>query len=133
MPTHLTSRIHSPHLPNHNRSQTLALYGTWRLARRQPGSDRLAAFTRVLHRAEHDELSPFLPTFRAEPRFPECGQKKSRCRYPVADRPGAVRQFLEAARTTPGLLQAPWLYLIERCKPCVFAAAPTSAWPAVTC
>ena len=105
-------------------AQTLALYGSWRRARRMPGGEKMVGgclvcawhpapapsrpphapaaggcpnaaaplvppaaplsapcashctlipqvgFTRILHRSAHDELSPFIPTFRATPKHP---------------------------------------------------------------
>lgn len=51
--------------------QTLALYGTYRLAQRmRPGGDKMVAFTRILHRTTDDALSPCVPTFRADPLHP---------------------------------------------------------------
>ena len=35
------------------------------------------------------------------------------CDYPVADRPNAVRQFLEAAQRDPSMIKGPWLLVIE--------------------
>ena len=34
-------------------------------------------------------------------------------RYPVSDRANAVRQFFDAAKQDPELIQAPWIYMIE--------------------
>jgi hypothetical protein len=31
----------------------------------------------------------------------------------VADRPNAIRQFLDAAVADPSMIKAPWLYMIE--------------------
>lgn len=36
----------------------------------RPGGDKLLALTRILHRSEDDELSPYVPTFRAQPLHP---------------------------------------------------------------
>ncbi|KAI7843720.1 hypothetical protein COHA_002618 [Chlorella ohadii] len=98
--------------------QTLALYGSWRRARRMPGGDKMVALTRVLHRSQDDDLSPYVPTYRVEPRHPDCdGRQKwaptANCSYVIADRPGAIRQFFAAAAHTPGLIKAPWVYLLE--------------------
>lgn len=188
-------------LPTHPPTpcQSLALYGTFRMAQRMPGGDKMAALTRVLHRTEvglsqpwlgwaagaarprsphaptptgmvlpcamqDDELSPFVPTFRANPLHPGAppvggctaappgrrtpaagsqrrgmaqpcppggptcacrpgtdlgatalppllpagcdGGKPRLCRYPVADRANAVKQFLAAADREPSLIQA---------------------------
>ncbi|EFN57057.1 hypothetical protein CHLNCDRAFT_143799 [Chlorella variabilis] len=97
---------------------TLALYGTYRLAQRmRPGGDKMVAFTRILHRTTDDALSPCVPTFRADPLHPGCDGgvpgRSGRCRYVVADRPGAVRQFFQAAQLDPTLIKGAWAYLIE--------------------
>lgn len=85
--------------------QTLALYGSFRLAQRQPGGDKLVAFTRILHRTADDELSPHVPTVRVQPMRAACDRQ---CDYVQADRPNAVRKFFEAARTDPSLVQVRW-------------------------
>lgn len=90
--------------------QNLVLYGTFKLAQKMPGGEKMVAFTRILHRTSDDALSTKLPTFRANPLHPECD---GWCDYPVADRPNAVRQFLLAARSDATVIRAPWLYIIE--------------------
>jgi hypothetical protein len=150
--------------------QTLALYGTYRLARRQAGGASMVAFTRILHRTAHDALSPYIPTFRADPPHPggrrrrrrvggrRGGPERSRtlvwplalllvhlsllvlstaclsmllpaaecdggrtprrgapsCRYVVADRPSAVRQFLRAAQRSAGVIQVGGAALLQQ-------------------
>ena len=79
------------------------MYGTYRLAKRMPGGDVLAAITRILHRSQDDELSPFVPTFRVDPLRPACGS--GACPYPAGDRPNAVRQFFDAAQRDPSLVK----------------------------
>ncbi|EFN52021.1 hypothetical protein CHLNCDRAFT_139592 [Chlorella variabilis] len=88
----------------------LIMFGTYKLVQKMPGGDKMVAFTRILHRTTQDALSPRVPTFLAKPLHPECD---AWCDYPVADRPNAIRQFLDAARADPGLIRAPWLYMIE--------------------
>ncbi|KAL4451270.1 hypothetical protein ABPG77_009342 [Micractinium sp. CCAP 211/92] len=90
--------------------QNLIMYGTYQLAKKQPGGEKMVAFTRILHRTTDDALSTKLDTFRANPLHPECD---GWCDYPVADRPNAVRQYLQAAKADPSLIKAPWLYMIE--------------------
>lgn len=51
-----------------------------------------------------------IPTFRVPPLNPQCD---AWCEFPVADRPNAVRQFLDAAAADASLIRAPWLLLIE--------------------
>jgi len=46
------------------------MYGTFKLAQRQPGGDKMVGFTRILHRTTDDALSPLVPTFRADPLHP---------------------------------------------------------------
>lgn len=50
--------------------QNLILYGTFKLAQRMPGGDKMVGFTRILHRSTDDALSPVIPTFRANPLHP---------------------------------------------------------------
>lgn len=90
--------------------QNLVMYGTYKLAQKMPGGDKMVGFTRILHRTTHDALSPRVPTFLATPLHPECD---AWCDYPVADRPNAIRQFLDAAVADPSMIKAPWLYMIE--------------------
>lgn len=56
-------------LPNLN-WQTLILLGSFRRARRMRGGNKMAGFTRILHRQSDDELSPYVPTFRVDPLRP---------------------------------------------------------------
>jgi hydroxyproline O-arabinosyltransferase len=51
-----------------------------------------------------------IPSFRVDPLTPKCD---TWCEFPVADRPNAVRQFLDAAAKDPSLIQAPWVLMIE--------------------
>ncbi|GMH39670.1 hypothetical protein BSKO_07568 [Bryopsis sp. KO-2023] len=108
--------------------QTRIMYATYKIARKMPGGEKMVALTRVLHRTAEDALMKEVPTFRAEPHDPKCDIW---CEFPVADRPGAVRQFLEAAARTPSLIKAPWLLLIESDyvwkKPVVAPMADSSA------
>lgn len=55
------------------------------------GSD-LKHFTRVLHRQTPDELATEIPTLRVDPPTPQCD---TRCEFPVAERPAAIRQWLQ--------------------------------------
>ena len=50
--------------------QNLVMYGTYQLAQKMPGGDKMVAFTRILHRQTDDALSPRVPTFRADPLHP---------------------------------------------------------------
>ena len=84
-------------------AQTLILYGTYRLAKRMPGGDAMAAITRILHRSSDDELSPFVPTYRVDPLRPACDTAS--CAYPAGDRPNAVRKFLDAVKREPSLIK----------------------------
>ncbi|KAL4424219.1 hypothetical protein ABPG75_001520 [Micractinium tetrahymenae] len=95
--------------------QTLVLYGTFLRAQRMPGGEKMAAFTRILHRVADDALVPGVPTWRVPPVRPECGggEVGRPCKYVVVERPTAVRKFLAAARKQPSLIKAPWMYLIE--------------------
>jgi hypothetical protein len=51
-------------------SQNLVMYGTYKLAQKMPGGDKMVGFTRILHRTTHDALSPRVPTFLATPLHP---------------------------------------------------------------
>ena len=90
--------------------QTRILAATLAEAREMAYGDRLAGFTRILHRSSDDGLVGEIPTFRATPLTPACD---AWCEHPAGDRPGAVRQFFDAARVEADLLAAPWVYLIE--------------------
>lgn len=61
--------------------------------------------TRIIH--SHHSRPPTRPPTCPPP---ECD---GWCDYPVADRPNAVRQFLDAAARDPSMVKAPWLYIIE--------------------
>lgn len=75
-PPPLSLRPSHCHAPPHQSwplplpAQTLALYGSWLRARRLPGGDKMVALTRLLHRSEDDDLSPFMPTYRTTPMHP---------------------------------------------------------------
>eukprot|EP00887_Chlorella_sp_A99_P004360 scaffold15.g4360.t1 len=120
--------------------QTRIMYATFKLTQAMPGGEKMVAFTRILHRSKGDVLMGEVPTYRraaqktsagrraqesrrsgeraeeegegvgADPLHPECD---GWCEYPVADRPNAVRQFMDAAKTDPSMIKAPWLYMIE--------------------
>lgn len=74
------------------------------------GGEKHVAFTRILHRTTPDELMNEIETFRADPIQPECD---TWCEYPVSDRANAVQQFFLAAKKTPSMIKAQWLYMIE--------------------
>lgn len=90
--------------------QTRIMYATYKIAKKMPGGEKMVAFTRVLHRTTGDVLMNEVPTYRVEPQDPKCDIW---CEFPVADRPGAIRQFIAAAAKDPSLIKAPWLLLIE--------------------
>jgi hypothetical protein len=46
------------------------MYGTFKLAQKMPGGEKMVAFTRILHRTAHDALSTRVPTFLAKPLHP---------------------------------------------------------------
>ena len=163
-------RRHPPFPSVHPLLQNLIMYGTYQLAKKQPGGEKMVAFTRILHRTNDDALSTKLDTFRANPLHPGarvprrvgvnwpaarlgaadgsmgrhgsmadpprrtvavlsrvprqraallCARALQRppllpppaecdgwCDYPVADRPNAVRQYLQAAKADPSLIKA---------------------------
>ena len=90
--------------------QARVLAATVAEAREMAYGDRLAGFTRILHRSSDDALVGEIPTFRATPLTPACD---AWCEHPAGDRPDAVRQFFDAARVESDLISAPWVYLIE--------------------
>jgi hypothetical protein len=90
--------------------QTRVLAATLAEVREMAYGDRLAAFTRILHRSADDALVGEIPTFRATPQHPACD---AWCESPAADRPDAVRQFFDAARVEHDLVAAPWVLLLE--------------------
>jgi hypothetical protein len=51
-----------------------------------------------------------IPTFRATPLHPECDNY---CEFPVADRPNAVQQWIDAVAANPSLLKGAWVFLVE--------------------
>lgn len=114
----------SPYLNFQNR----IMYGTYKLVQKQPGGGKLVAFTRILHRQKGDVLMDEVPTWRANPLHPECD---TWCEFPVADRPNAVQQWINAAKKDPTMIKAPWLLMIETdyvwMKPPVAPAAEGSA------
>ena len=108
--------------------QTRALAATLAEVREMAYGDRLAGFTRILHRSSDDALVGEVPTFRATPATPACD---TWCEHPAGDRPDAVRQFFDAARVEADLVAAPWVYLIEPdylfVKPLITPLAETTA------
>lgn len=90
--------------------QTRIMYGTFKMVQQMPGGDKMAGFTRILHRMTDDALMAEIPTFRAQPLHPECDNW---CSFPVADRPNAVRQWLEAVARGEQQVQGDWILLIE--------------------
>lgn len=90
--------------------QLRIMYGTYQLVQKMPGGEKLVAFTRILHRQQPDVLMSEIPTWRVEPLHPQCD---TWCEFPVADRPNAVQQWVDAARKNSSLIQAPWLLMIE--------------------
>mmetsp|Transcript_4256 Transcript_4256/g.12271 ORF Transcript_4256/g.12271 Transcript_4256/m.12271 type:complete len:438 (-) Transcript_4256:1868-3181(-) len=90
--------------------QLRIMYGTYKLVQQMPGGEKLVAFTRILHRMKPDVLMDEVPTWRAQPLHPECD---TWCEFPVADRPNAVQQWVDAAKKDPSLIKAPWLLMIE--------------------
>lgn len=90
--------------------QLRIMYGTYQLAQKMPGGNKMVAFTRILHRQQPDVLMSEIPSWRVEPLHPQCD---TWCEFPVADRPNAVQQWVDAARKNSSLIQAPWLLMIE--------------------
>ncbi|EFJ51470.1 hypothetical protein VOLCADRAFT_103500 [Volvox carteri f. nagariensis] len=95
---------------SHQFTQEPCVYGTYKLVQKMPGGDKLTGFTRILHRMKPDELMDEIPTFRANPLHPECDEW---CDFPVADRPNAVKQWLDAAAKEPGMIKGAWILLLE--------------------
>ncbi|KXZ51261.1 hypothetical protein GPECTOR_13g748 [Gonium pectorale] len=90
--------------------QSRIMYGTYKLVQQMPGGDKLTGFTRILHRMKPDELMNEIPTFRANPLHPKCDEW---CDFPVADRPNAVRQWMEAVDRDPSMVKGAWILLLE--------------------
>ncbi|KAG7674404.1 hypothetical protein Ndes2526B_g05130 [Nannochloris sp. 'desiccata'] len=90
--------------------QSRMMYSTYHMVRKLPEGQKLIAFTRILHRVKTDALMEEIPTFHAKPLQPECDVW---CAFPPALRPDAVRQFFDAAKKTPSMIQAPWLFMTE--------------------
>lgn len=86
------------------------MYGTYKIVQKMPGGDKLTGFTRILHRMTPDELMDEIPTFRANPLHPECD---TWCDFPVADRPNAVKQWMDAVLREPAMLKGAWILLLE--------------------
>ncbi len=86
------------------------MYETYQIIRKQEGGEKLVGFTRILHRSKPDALMEEMPTYHAVPLQPECDVW---CDFPVSDRPNAVRQFFDAAKKTPSMIKAPWLFMTE--------------------
>ncbi|PNH02423.1 hypothetical protein TSOC_011595 [Tetrabaena socialis] len=90
--------------------QSRIMYGTYKLVQQMPGGERLTGFTRILHRMKPDEVMDEIPTFRADPLHPKCDEW---CDFPVADRPNAVKQWIDAAAKDPGMIKGAWVLLLE--------------------
>ncbi|GLI66190.1 hypothetical protein VaNZ11_009955 [Volvox africanus] len=90
--------------------QSRIMYGTYKLVQRMPGGEKLTGFTRILHRMKPDELMDEIPTFRANPLHPQCDEW---CDFPVADRPNAVKQWIDAAAKDPSMIKGAWILLLE--------------------
>ncbi|GLC55430.1 hypothetical protein PLESTB_000986400 [Pleodorina starrii] len=86
------------------------MYGTYKLVQKMPGGEKLTGFTRILHRMKPDELMDEIPTFRANPLHPKCDEW---CDFPVADRPNAVKQWIDAAAKEPSMIKGAWILLLE--------------------
>eukprot|EP00195_Chlamydomonas_chlamydogama_P009547 CAMPEP_0202895500 /NCGR_PEP_ID=MMETSP1392-20130828/4679_1 /ASSEMBLY_ACC=CAM_ASM_000868 /TAXON_ID=225041 /ORGANISM="Chlamydomonas chlamydogama, Strain SAG 11-48b" /LENGTH=453 /DNA_ID=CAMNT_0049580525 /DNA_START=68 /DNA_END=1426 /DNA_ORIENTATION=+ len=92
--------------------QTRILWGTYNVAKKMPGGEKLTGFTRILHRTVPDVLMDEIPTFHApNTRYANCDD--GACEYPVANRPTAIRQFFEAAAKNSSLVQGAWMLMIE--------------------
>jgi hypothetical protein len=66
---------------------------------------------------------PQVPTFRANPLHPTCDDW---CDFPVADRPNAVRQWLEAVARGEQELRGAWVLMLE-CDYVMFKPVPVGA------
>lgn len=86
------------------------MYGTYKLVQKMPGGEKLTGFTRVMHRTVPDGLEDEIPTFRADPLHPECD---GYCDFPVADRPNAVMQWIQAVEKDPSMLKGAWVLILE--------------------
>ena len=83
--------------------QTRIMYRTFQKV--QPGSDMLH-FTRLLHRRSDDELMAEVPTVRVDSLHAACDKW---CEFPVADRPDALRKWLQTDDSRRG----EWIVMIE--------------------
>ena len=83
--------------------QTRIMYRTFQKV--QPGSDMLH-FTRLLHRRTDDELMAEVPTVRVDSLHAACDKW---CEFPVADRPDALRKWLQTDDSRRG----EWIVMIE--------------------
>lgn len=63
----------------------------------------------MLFSAEIDQ-STQIPTHRVAPRNSQCDIW---CEYPVADRPAAIKGFLETAVKNTSMITAPWVLVLE--------------------
>eukprot|EP00798_Chlamydomonas_sp_ICE-L_P017194 gene17194-23512_t len=86
------------------------MYGTYKLVQAMPGGEKLTGFTRILHHVKEDELMEEIPTFHAKPMHPECD---TWCDFPVADRPNAVWQWIQAVVKDPSMMKGAWVLLGE--------------------
>ncbi|KAK9833507.1 hypothetical protein WJX84_004875 [Apatococcus fuscideae] len=100
--------------------QTRIMYGSFLKVQSTPlGKQRLKGFTRILHRTQPDNLMDEVPTFQASPLNPKCDEW---CEFPVADRPDAVRQWLDHVEEDPTTVKGTWLLMLET--DYVFAKVP---------
>lgn len=83
--------------------QTRVMYKTFKDVAK--GSD-MRHFTRLLHRRSDDELMGEVPTVRVDSLHAECD---TWCEFPVADRPDALRKWLETEDSKRG----EWIVMIE--------------------
>eukprot|EP00877_Chromochloris_zofingiensis_P015145 jgi/Chrzof1/9885/Cz04g19190.t1 len=90
--------------------QARIMYGTYKLVQKQPDGDKLTGFTRVLHRMTDDEVMGEIPTFRVNPLQPKCD---TWCEFPVADRPNAIVQWINATKYDASLIQGAWILMLE--------------------
>lgn len=90
--------------------QNRIMYGTYKLVQAMPGGEKMTGFTRILHRMKGDELMEEIPTFRATPLHPKCDDW---CDFPVADRPNAVRQWVDAVDKDSSMVKGAWVLVLE--------------------
>lgn len=70
-----------------------------------------------------------VPTFRANPLHPACDEW---CDFPVADRPNAVRQWIEAVEQGDEPLGGAWVLMLE-CDYVMFKPIPVGAQLSCCC